>query len=1010
MLNLNQINKIKKKYLFYILLLLVIIILLFNFNFFKISNENINYVNIENFANSNFDKIFTQCYDYNRKKIPNEYYYSEKNQTVTTECDTNCDNPTYKDIMGKTKLYLVGSGRNNNKCLDKYPIIYLRLNKVLLNGEFIDISGYPNNVITNMNCMRQVQGSNKRIYTCVKRNLNDNLFYSYSVFNGLSDYITVEGEHLNNLDKNISISAWICPLSKDKLMTLYKKGEKGWSISIDSDNKLLIKVGSKFIKSNSVIAHQKWSYIAITINQVGNNILGKMYIDAVENGNIEFQETHLPTGQQGIAETGKLVIGADGLDNEKSVISENMYHGRMRNFRLYNFFMRKIDIEKEFSSSMLLSKIKLNKENNEEIEDKISYIFKPNHLYGTTFDNGNKLFDGSNDYLKLESNKIPHRNNSWGIIFSVKNKRIRNGTVMHFSKPPINMVKAGKEIRLFIHGNKYRLSLGDENMGETIEISNITPDLNWHVFGITFNSVGNEITLFYDGELALTKKILLNLEKPLIYFGNKIGGNNYWNGYLREILIYKTALSRDNIHKQNKRLIEDALGISSSTDTDLEDSENTDYDFEIAINQGLRDSQELSVPSSSYNMEGSEIGETSPVSSTNFRISDNEIKERLKKVCEKYISLPGGNENDYNMEKCLNDSLTNGEVDIFTKIMLADDTTYNCILNVKSKEEGRKCIEKKLEQINLLDTIQLNVEKRKLSDYIKEIREKQIKLRERTNTLLKRIEEEVSRLEAFQEMPILGPLEQERVDKLIKAQNNLIEELKQTLSENLSILGRMQDEESKKIQGLLVIEYKIQESRIDILKKRIELENNENKEQQEKILNEIKELEKQKEKYQQMSLNKGKQPDGNLTYDLNLSSSTITPFNQLFSSYGYDFNNQLDILGTNDLSKVNQKSNVEYDQSLPKDFLCQKTVQKVCPKTKELRDYNIEDHPDIKNYVPRHLKCPTEKIKCSSSEKECPVNYEHSPFCNRGVELRDLDKRTGYGSIIGKDFNFKFQK
>ena len=82
----------------------------------------------------------------------------------------------------------------------------------------------------------------------------------------------------------------------------------------------------------------------------------------------------------------------------------------------------------------------------------------------------------------------------------------------------------------------------------------------------------------------------------------------------------------------------------------------------------------------------------------------------------------------------------------------------------------------------------------------------------------------------------------------------------------------------------------------------------------------------------------------------------------------------------------------------------------MCPKNKELRDYNIEDHPDIKNYVPKHLKCPTDKIKCSSSEKECPVNYDNSPFCNRGVELREIDKKTGYGSVLGKDFNFKFEK
>ena len=97
---------------------------------------------------------------------------------------------------------------------------------------------------------------------------------------------------------------------------------------------------------------------------------------------------------------------------------------------------------------------------------------------------------------------------------------------------------------------------------------------------------------------------------------------------------------------------------------------------------------------------------------------------------------------------------------------------------------------------------------------------------------------------------------------------------------------------------------------------------------------------------------------------------------------------------------------IEFDQSLPKEFLCQKTVQKVCPKSKELKDFNIEEHPDIKNYVPKHLGCPTQKIKCVASEKKCPINETNSPFCNiRGVELRNIDNKTGFGSILGKDFD-----
>ena len=148
--------------------------------------------------------------------------------------------------MGNENLYLLGPGRNNNSCLDKYPIVYLRLNKVMLNGEFLDISGYPNNVITEWIVLRKKPKNPKKFI--LKKNTNDDLFYSYAVFNGKNDYLTVEGEHLNNIDLSISISLWICPISNNKKMCLFKR-EKVWSLLIDSDNKLLLKIGQEEIKS-----------------------------------------------------------------------------------------------------------------------------------------------------------------------------------------------------------------------------------------------------------------------------------------------------------------------------------------------------------------------------------------------------------------------------------------------------------------------------------------------------------------------------------------------------------------------------------------------------------------------------------------------------------------------------------------------------------------------------------------------------------------------------------------
>ena len=56
----------------------------------------------------------------------------------------------------------------------------------------------------------------------------------------------------------------------------------------------------------------------------------------------------------------------------------------------------------------------------------------------------------------------------------------------------------------------------------------------------------------------------------------------------------------------------------------------------------------------------------------------------------------------------------------------------------------------------------------------------------------------------------------------------------------------MQDDENNKLKSILDLQFKVQESQINILQKRMELENVENKKQQEKLLSEIKKLEEKK--------------------------------------------------------------------------------------------------------------------------------------------------------------------
>ena len=300
---------------------------------------------------------------------------------------------------------------------------------------------------------------------------------------------------------------------------------------------------------------------------------------------------------------------------------------------------------------------------------------------------------------------------------------------------------------------------------------------------------------------------MLNLGKPIIYFGNSMSDNLFWIGSIREIQIYKTVIGMDIINKQKNKLLDDALGLNQESETQDLETKFDDY-----ILQGLGNSQELSsktetndsvifpaIQTEQTDTNNEEKNKLNTQLQTQAKtqdiideMGDDEIIERLKKVCNRYISLPSSNnnndENDYSLNKCLNDSLLEGEVDGFTRMLLIDNDLFNCLMNINTKEEAKNCIEKRLKELNMLDTVQLNKQKRRLSDYIMILREKQEKIRSKSSSLLKQIEMEVSKLEQLQNMTPNNAIEEQRIKKLVKAQNILINELKKSLKSDLEIL------------------------------------------------------------------------------------------------------------------------------------------------------------------------------------------------------------------------------
>ena len=489
-----------------LLILFTFIILLYICKLFNIREE---------FQNNNLTQEFlASCYDKNGNESETDYYYPAKDVSVTSKCygEIDCNKPTYTNVMSHDKLYKI-SDKRKDTCLDIYPVLYIPLDKMLIknfnNGvykEFPEVSNYPN--IINSNSPQ------------IKKGIDTHIFKTYTRFNGKDDFISIKGKHLDTT-KHIGFSIWInTPGNKNSC--LIKKGYKGWSIDLESDNKVSFRVGNKLSKSSISFIPNKWTHIVLTAKEDSGNIIGKFMINGLSAGNININNTSLPTDNK------SLIIGVNGTSKDNIVdTSKKEFSGMMRDLKLYHFYLNLKDFENEYINKIKISSIKLNKKDPNYIYDEISGI---KLLFNKTlYKENTRYFNGLNNSLTIMDSKIPYWNRSWSIDFESKNENINNGRVFGFHN-----------INLYYNNNKWKLDIDNKKI-----VLDISVDNQWHLHTFTFN---NNILKYYQDMVELASvntKPLVN--KSEMVFGKNIGiyNNNYWNGFLRKINIYKDTLVLD---------------------------------------------------------------------------------------------------------------------------------------------------------------------------------------------------------------------------------------------------------------------------------------------------------------------------------------------------------------------------------------------------------------------------------------------------------------------------------
>jgi hypothetical protein len=448
------------------------------------------------------NRFLSYCYNNEGEQNTEKYYFPEKNIVLSKKCEKDCSNPkkVHTTTYGK-KLYYVNKNRDNNTCLDYFPIIKINFdsansfvdknNKKIY--KFFDNSSYPNK-ITN----------NGVLYTKSSTDIFNN-FYAYFNKNNME----LTGKEFLNLYNSYVINILFKPNNLDGISYLISKGEKEYKIGIDNGSLFFEYKNKKNYFPIKLLNFQHY-HLFITVINKNDNLEGRLFINNILIDNFSLNDVLVPNNER----ISKINIGKNFIGN--------IYF-----FDLYYFYF-----------------------NNKKIKEMIYILDDKTLITNLNYKNLENSKKNSNIFPNIENNNLIYNIdlnvNDWSITVVKKSeiKKINNMDLYHllsFKDNSIEKIQFKKYLNIYfdLKNSLIIYNLGDLNYSYKIKKINLD---NFNKFTITYDSYRQLINVYLNDDLISKFNNEINIKSPTINFHTDLRLNRNFETTINEFKFYKRLL------------------------------------------------------------------------------------------------------------------------------------------------------------------------------------------------------------------------------------------------------------------------------------------------------------------------------------------------------------------------------------------------------------------------------------------------------------------------------------
>jgi hypothetical protein len=625
------------------------------------------------------NRFLSYCYDKTGKQDINKYYFPEKNIVISRDCKTDCNNPkkVHTTTSGQ-KLYYINDNRDNNKCLDYFPIIKINFdtassfdidNKIIY--KFFDNSSYPNK-ITN----------NGVLYT---KNETD-LYNYYAYFN--NNIMNIDGKEYLNLYNSYAINILFKPTNLDGTKYLVLKGEEEYTVGL-KDGILFFEYNGRTNYFPIKLLTNQHYHLFLTVLNKEDHSEGRLFINGILIQKFVLDDTFIP------------------ISKRKTNIS----------------------IGKNFTGNMYIFEICYFNFKNTKIKEIISLLDKKTLLTEFNFNDIENSKKKSSIIPVLENNDIKYdldlTNTDWSILVIKKGetKKVNNMSSFHL----LSIMDGTSKIRFKKYLNisfdtKNSLiiyNFGDLNHSAKINLNKLD---DYSKFLVTYD-VQRQLLSVYLNDILLSKfNIDININKPIINFHYDPRLNRKYDTTLKEFKFYNRLLkpydkttSKITIkNTKNTNTVKISKGNDKKVDEKVDEKKQekqnlqkqNDQDKQNKEEEKPQQPQQQTIDDNMISIDGCSI-EKNKLNMKNLMKMEQDIMIKEKNTKDKIISLREQLQNNkINKSNSKNIDELEKQLENYFNLMNKINTEKICIQKFKDYYSSKITINTKNEILNKLDVEQ----------------------------------------------------------------------------------------------------------------------------------------------------------------------------------------------------------------------------------------------------------------------------------------------------------------